>query len=294
MERFQEEIEFQPSIERNSVRLIQGDALESLRKLPSESVDVGVTSPPYNKQGKNKGWLVQRVLYDQFRDAIPESEYQASQVSVLNEAFRLTVPGGSFFYNHKIRWEKGEMHHPIDWLRKTRWILRQEIIWNRTLAANMRGWRFWMIDERIYWLYRPVGNHKTGAELLSRDAKLSSIWNGVAERYNSHPAPFPLWIPARAIVSALNARKIERGVVLDPYVGSGTTAVAAKLLGHSCIGIDCSQEYLDSAKDRIRMAYKERPKLEKELLQHKVDESFKERKALGLHAGRMGRYRGQA
>lgn len=69
---------------------------------------------------------------------------------MLNELYRITKPGGSFFYNHKIRWEKGLLLHPMDWLRKTNWIIRQEIIWDRMIAANIRGWRFWQVDERIY------------------------------------------------------------------------------------------------------------------------------------------------
>ena len=288
MERFQRNFEFDPSsIERGSARLLQGDALEILKSLPSESVDVGFTSPPYNKQEKNKGWLVKNVLYDQHQDAMPESEYQADQVSVLNEAFRLTVPGGSFFYNHKLRWEKGEMYHPIDWLRKTSWTLRQEIIWNRTIAANIRGWRFWTVDERIYWLYKPIADHKTGDELLSKDAKLSSVWKGVPERDNPHPAPFPLWLPVRAIVSAMNARGIGKGRVIDPYVGSGTTAVAATLLGHSCTGIDLSGAYLESARERIRLSERERPLVEQELLKHEIKDTFRSRKARGKNVGKF-------
>ena len=50
----------------------------------------------------------------------------------------------------------------MDWLRKTKWTVKQEIIWDRVIAANIRGWRFWQVEERIYWLY------KTDRELLNR------------------------------------------------------------------------------------------------------------------------------
>ena len=268
-------------------RLIKGDALKVLEQIHDDSVHVGVTSPPYNKQEKNKGWLVKNVIYDQYQDAVPEEQYQSSQISVLDEIFRVTVPGGSFFYNHKLRWERGEMYHPMDWLRETKWIIRQEIIWNRTLAGNIRGWRFWQVEERVYWLYKPIGNHKIGKELLSKDAKLTSVWKGMPENNNAHPAPFPLWLPVRAISSAMNAMGIEQGMVLDPYVGSGTTAVAAKLLGHSYIGIDCSEEYLNFARNRIKLSKKEIPDLEKELLLHQVEDNFKTRKTGGKHVGKF-------
>ena len=64
---------------------------------------------------------------------------------------------------------------------------------------------------------------------------------------NDHPAPYPLILPVRCIESVLT----EPGVVLDPYNGSGTTGVAAKLLGHDYIGFDVSQKYLAEARERI-------------------------------------------
>ena len=152
-------------------KLITEDTLIELKKIPSGVVDCGVTSPPYNKQEKNKGWLVNKVVYSQYKDALPEDTYQNNQIDVLNELYRVIKPGGSFFYNHKIRWVEGEMFHPMDWLRKTQWAIRQEIIWDRTLAGNIRGWRFWQVEERVYWLYKPIDKNKKGVELASKDAK---------------------------------------------------------------------------------------------------------------------------
>ena len=265
-------------------RLILGDTLTELRKLPADIVDVGVTSPPYNKQEKHKGWLVKNVVYDAYKDAVPEAEYQQNQVDALNEIYRITAPGGSFFYNHKIRWERGEMFHPMDWLRRTNWTVKQEIIWDRVLAANIRGWRFWQVDERIYWLYKPVGSHLIGKELKSVDAKLTSIWRGVPEGKNPHPAPFPLWLPARVIIAILGAD--APGVVLDPYVGSGTTAVAAKLLGHRYIGIDRSEAYIQMAQDRLLNAQSEMAAVQKELDLRTVETTFSARKSKGMNVGK--------
>ena len=265
-------------------RLIFGDTLTELRKLPADIVDVGVTSPPYNKQEKHKGWLVKNVVYDAYKDAVPEAEYQQNQVDALNEIYRITAPGGSFFYNHKIRWERGEMFHPMDWLRRTDWTVKQEIIWDRVLAANIRGWRFWQVDERIYWLYKPVGSHLIGKELKSVDAKLTSIWRGVPEGKNPHPAPFPLWLPARVIIAILGAD--NPGVVLDPYVGSGTTAVAAKLLGHRYIGIDRSEAYIQMAQDRLLNAQSEMAAVQKELDLRTVETTFSDRKSKGMNVGK--------
>lgn len=267
-------------------KLIEGDTLSVLNKIDDGVVDVGVTSPPYNKQEKQKGWLVKNVVYDTYRDAVPEPEYQQYQVDVLNEIFRITAPGGSFFYNHKIRWDRGNMYHPMDWLRKTAWTVKQELIWDRAIAGNIRGWRFWQVEERVYWLYKPIGNKLIGKELRSCDAKLTSIWRGVPEdgRKNPHPAPFPLWLPTRVIVSILGAE--TPGVVLDPYLGSGTTAVAAKLLGHTYIGIDRSDTYIKMASERLNNAPSEMLKVQEELALHTIKTTFKERKAKGKNVGK--------
>ncbi|MEO0157923.1 MAG: DNA methyltransferase, partial [candidate division WOR-3 bacterium] len=196
--------------------LLLGDALTELRKLPDDSFDVGVTSPPYNKGERHKGWLVQNVVYEGVRDIKDERDYQAEQVEVLNELYRVTKPGGSFFYNHKIRWEHGQMIHPYSWVSQSKWIIRQEIIWNRRIAANIRGWRFWQVEERIYWLFKPIGDNLIGPELASRHALLTSVWEIRPEADNPHPAPFPIELPTRCIYSVLDGRK---GTVIDPYAG---------------------------------------------------------------------------
>lgn len=265
-------------------KIILGDSLQIIKKIDTDLVDLSITSPPYNKGEKHKGWLVKNVKYDSFLDKLSEKEYQEKQIEILNEIYRITKSGGSFFYNHKLRWERGDMFHPMDWLRKTNWTVRQEIIWDRAIAANIRGWRFWQIDERIYWLYKPIKNNKIGKELDSKHALLTSIWRFSPERKNSHPAPFPLILPARIIFSILNGKK---GVVLDPYIGSGTTAVAAKLLGSDYIGIDISKEYVNLSKKRLSNTQDEERVLVEELEKHVVNETFSERKANGKNVGKF-------
>ena len=265
-------------------KILLGDTCDILQSIPDEVVDLGITSPPYNKQEKNRGWLVKNVLYSEYQDKLPECEYQKNQVAILNDIYRITKAGGSFFYNHKIRWEEGEMFHPMDWLRKTNWTVKQEIIWDRVIAGNIRGWRFWQVEERIYWLYKPVDNNKKGRELASKDAKMTSIWRSVPESNNPHPAPFPLWLPTRIILSLLDEK--AGGLVIDPYMGSGTTAVAAKLLGFDYLGIEIGKIYLDMAKDRLKNAQCEIDKIEKEKRLHQVTETFKERKANNKNVGK--------
>ncbi len=266
-------------------QIIKGDAINILKKIDSDFIDLGITSPPYNKGGKHKGWLVKNVKYNIANDNIPEEVYQEQQIKVLDEIFRITKPGGSFFYNHKTRWVRGQMIHPMEWLQKTKWTVRQEIIWDRMIAANIRGWRFWQIDERIYWLYKPINNNKIGEELKSKHALLTSIWRFPPERKNGHPAPFPLLLPIRIIYSVLNNKS---GVVLDPYVGSGTTCLAAKLLGSNYIGIDISREYVKDAENRLKNYLNYKRIAEEEISKHIVEKTFADRKK---NNGNTGKFR---
>ncbi len=258
-------------------QILQGDTFEILQTLPNEFVDLCVTSPPYNKRitkGSSKS-IMAPIKYDCIDDNLPEEEYQESQVNVIDQLYRVTKPGGSLFYNHKVRHLKGILYHPMEWLTKTKWHMRQEIIWDRGGPVEVGGYRFYQVDERIYWLYKPFNDNVIGQKLLSKHARCSSIWKFSPDKKNSHPAPFPLELPLRSILSILDE---SPGVILDPYMGSGTTAVASKLLNKEYLGIELSEKTIEQANERIKNFDSERRKLLKELEIHKVVKSWQERK----------------
>jgi modification methylase len=263
----------------NKIRL--GDVYDILRNIEDSVFDMGVTSPPYNKKKNRKGGLVKDIDYSDIDDFLPEGEYQEQQINILNELYRTIKPGGSFFYNHKIRWELGVMIHPMEWLLKTNWVIKQEIVWDRSIAANIRGWRFWQVEERVYWLYKPLNKTDYGTELLSKHALLTSVWRFRPEMnkltVNNHPAPFPVELPTRCIYSILDDSKDK--LIIDPYMGSGTTAVVSKLLGHNYFGIDISKKYIDEANNRINnITEKEIMDFNNEKSLHIVKKTYKDRK----------------
>ena len=231
--------------------IVKGITLEVLKSLPDDTFDMGVTSPPYNKKSKgSKGSnsIFGPIEYDSFDDNLPEDIYQKDQIDVLNELYRIMKPGGSFFYNHKLRQLNGTVIHPMEWMTKTNWTLRQEIIWDRSGPIEVSGYRFYQVDERIYWMYKPVTQKKVcGEKLLGKHARMKSVWKFAPDKKNPHPAPFPIVLPLRCILSFMNDRN---GVVIDPYSGSGTTLVAAKLLGKNYFGIDVSDNYIEMAEQR--------------------------------------------
>ena len=253
-------------------QIILGNNLNILKTIPDNSIDLTITSPPYNKAQKGKGGMVPYVEYDVYDDSQPEDLYQYNQIEVINQIYRITKPGHSFFYNHKCRWDKGNMIHPIYWLAKTKWMIKQEIIWDRIMATNLRGWRFWQTDERIYWLYKPTEKDFIGKELASQDAKMSSVWREVPAHNSQHPAPFPLWLPLR-IITAMFRNENDK-LILDPYMGSGTTAVATSFLKHNYLGIEISENYQLLAQQRIKNKYSELKELHKELNKHTIQQKF--------------------
>lgn len=231
-------------------QLIKGNNFELLDDFDC-CIDCTITSPPYNKkEKKNSGKITNAVIYDNYCDSLPENEYQEKQIELLNKIYSVTKIGGHCFYNHKVRYDDGEAISPFEWLNETDWSIRQEIVWDRIIASNIRGWRFWNIDERIYWLYKKTNDKDKGTELNSQWAKMSSIWRFSPEKgIKEHPAPFPKELPRRIIKSLYKDNTNK--VIFDPYVGSGTTAVVAKELGHHYIGIDISEKYLEFAQRRI-------------------------------------------
>lgn len=238
-------------------RLQNIDALEGLKQLEDESIDIIITSPPYNKAGLNgicKGANWNKTIDYGGNiniDNRPEDEYQEWQTDILNECYRVLKKDGLLFYNHKNRIVRGKGYiiSPYSWLLKTPFLIRQEIIWNRKNGPNQDPSRYVPTYENIYVL------SKSKDTIFKRNKDVehkTDIWTINPDRKNNHPAPFPIDIP-RNILSSLNADKIkDRAItVFDPFNGSGTTGVAAVEKGFNYIGFDIIDEYLQETERKI-------------------------------------------
>ena len=200
--------------------------------------DLTVTSPPYNLGVKHHTGNKIFNPYDDFIDDMPESEYQKKQIEVLNEVHRVTKKGGSLMYNHKNRIKKGLQISPYEWLFKTNWIIKQEIVWFNG-SQNFDKCRFYPMTERIYWLSKGVDtefNNEINQHDLIKDA---------AEGTNkAHKRAFPLSLAERLIMCFPKSKTI-----FDPYSGSGTTSIASHNLKKDFIGCEISKKsYNDSIK----------------------------------------------
>ena len=223
-------------------------AEEGLSAMADEAIVLTITSPPYNHNVESgRSHIVQPLVYGGVRDGKPEPEYQAEQIAVLDLLYEKTAPGGSCFYNHKQRWRRemgGATLFPLTWLAKTRWQIRQEIIWDHCATQAVRGWRFFHTHESIFWLHKPAGKAR---EIDRRVAALGSVWRIPRRVEKNHPCAFPMEIPRRLIMAAT----AEGDLVCDPYAGTGTTLQAAKWLGREHIGFDSAAEYVKLANDRL-------------------------------------------
>jgi len=216
-----------------------GDCLELMRGMEDESIDLIITSPPYNI-GKMHSNHIQYGTYA--GNDMKEKDYQSWQTDVLNECFRLLKQNGSMFYNHKVRIKNGCCIHPIEWILNSKFLLKQEITWDMGKSANCDKIRFFPFSERIYWL---VKDKKTK---LFNTNNLSDVWRCVPshKRKNTkHIAVMPLEICDNILDS------VKGDVVFDPFVGSGTTGVSAFNHGRKFYGIDIDKNNCFLSENRI-------------------------------------------
>ena len=89
---------------------------------------------------------------------MPEEEYEHWQIDVLNECHRVLKEDGSMFYNHKNRVKKNRVYFPTEWILKSNFICRQEIIWDRSASVNQDPCRYIPTTEKIYWLIKRQKN----------------------------------------------------------------------------------------------------------------------------------------
>lgn len=236
------------SLEKVLDKIICGDSVKEMRKLPDQSVDLVVTSPPYNlknstgngmKDGRGGKWSSAALIqgYAQHPDNMPHEEYVEWQRSCLTEMFRLIKPNGAIFYNHKWRVQNGLLQDRQDIV--SGFPVRQIIIWRRKGGINFNAGYFLPTYEVIYLIAKPEFT------LAPKANAVGDVWEFTQETNNEHPAPFPVALIQRIIGST------TAEVVLDPFMGSGTTAVAAKNLGRRFIGIELSPEYCKSARTRV-------------------------------------------
>ena len=209
------------------------------------SIDTIIFSPPYNKKGLRGGaktceniWRGSNIDYAVYDDNLTESDYQAWQILVVNECYRIIKPTGSIFYQHKIRnWDR-KGSHPMQWLSKTQAQFYQEIVWHRKSTIAMDERYLFNTTERVYWFCKlKPAVYKQQVHPHYR----SDVWTISPERQQGHPAPFP----AQLVENCILLTTLEGDMVYDPFAGGGTTLKVAQRLRRRSVGTEIDAKYCD-------------------------------------------------
>jgi DNA modification methylase len=226
---------------------------ETMDQLPDNCVGLMVTSPPYNV-GKD---------YDEDLDL---DEYLGLLDRVFTETYRVIEPGGRVAVNVANLGRKPYLplnHFVAGLLGEIGFLLRGEIVWQKAKAAGgSTAWGSWqsaknptLRDIHEYVVVASKGSFRRvreGKDTISKEEFLGatvSVWDILPEsaRRVGHPAPFPVELPERLI----QLYTFEDDLVLDPFLGSGTTAIAAARTGRHYVGYEIDAEYAALAERRI-------------------------------------------
>lgn len=250
------------------------DCLEGMKELDDNSVDAIVTSPPYNLN----------IKYGKYQDQKPRQEYLDWLSKIFNEGKRVLKDSGHMFINMGYSNVDPWIGMEVGLTLRNDWILQNHINWVKSIHVNDKTTgHFKPINSKRFLC--PTWEHlfhftKTGEVEVDRlsvgvkyeyyegnirgkntkDTKPNlrdkgNCWFIPYETINSkelrgkHPATFPV----KLVEDCLKLTGIKSGTVLDPFMGTGTTAVAAVNLGWDYIGYEIDEDYLEFAKQRLSL-----------------------------------------
>ena len=222
------------------------DCLKMLRKIENNSVDLIITSPPYNlghsSRGDNADCLIK---YNTYEDNLSYSDYIEWQVEVLKECYRVLKISGVMYYNHKERHINGYYFNPLEIIGKTDFKMLQTIIWDRKQSVSYNQRRYANSYESIYVCYKNV---KRYMRIDKESQKNLDVWKIRPPKKALQPATFPLELPLKILEGYKEKGKL---VVLDPFSGSCTTALACLETGNDFKGAEVDETYFNKGIKRL-------------------------------------------
>lgn len=233
---------------KNFYRLIQGDCLKVLPTLPNESIDLVLTDPPYNilkksdiKIGNRK--VIRNVPFDHQKLNIP---------FLIKETYRVLRDGGAFYIFMSDR-QIGDYIKTVENLELT---YSNTLVWFQTSGfPSVRKRSFQNHCQYIAFGHKEINekytfnfkNSKEMRNLLHFEGCVSFEYKGGSPgEYVGHPTQKP----SKLFIHLIEISSNEKDVVLDPFLGSGTTMFACQNLKRSCIGVEISPDYCDLVKRR--------------------------------------------
>lgn len=244
-----------PFFETSSLRIYRAGILET-NAIPDETVDLIVTSPPYDIDMK----------YQNYDDNLPYDQYLDFTKEWLSKVHGLARPDGRLCLNIPLDKNKGgqqSVSADITTIAKeVGWKYHSTIIWNEQNISRRTAWGSWMSASAPY-VIAPVETilvmYKTrwkkirkGKSDITRDEFIqwtNGVWNfsGESKTKIGHPTPFPVELPRRCI----KLFSFQGEVILDPFLGSGTTLIACLQTNRLGIGVEINRDYCKLAAKRL-------------------------------------------
>ena len=254
--KFQDQ-EFKETIQKNNISKIRNQLFTKSSELMDELVDncisLTITSPPYNI-GKDSD------------EDLTDDEYWKMITKVFEEVYRVTESGGRLVVNVANLGRKPYIPFSkffIEIITEIGFLMRGEIIWQKSKGANANfAWGSWLSasnpvirDIHEYCLIfskDSMKNSSKGKSTIEKEEFMEStlsIWNISPARAKKigHPAPFPVELVKKFI----NLYSFKNNLILDPFMGSGSTAIASRLLERDYIGYEINPDYVKIANKRI-------------------------------------------
>lgn len=227
---------------------------EKMDELPDNSVHLMITSPPYN-------------VTKEYDDDLSLDEYVNLLNRVWKETYRVLVPGGRVCINVANLGRKPyiPLHsYIIEGMLSLGFLMRGEIIWNKASSASpSTAWGSWLsaANPVLRDIHEYILIFSKESFSLPRNGKkptikkeeflewTKSVWtfSAVSAKKVGHPAPFPEELPHRLI----NLYSFKNDVILDPFLGSGTTSISALKNNRNYVGYDISQDYINLANSKL-------------------------------------------
>lgn len=217
------------------------DCVDGLReRLDDDSVDMVFTSPPYNVDIGSQGTRTRGDTH--YNDDRTDAEFRVWLSDVFDELSRITKPSGHIFINlgHQLR--DGELH-PTEWVSEEIDVpLRSIVRWHKGDGFNPDTVNL-NYDHCYHLNYEPIYHFTEEGLLRGRHSALSATWDispirgGERTETGDHPAPFPISLVEKALETATT----EGDTILDPFMGSGTTAVAAIQNNRDYVGFELDE-----------------------------------------------------
>ncbi|MBN2356136.1 site-specific DNA-methyltransferase [candidate division KSB1 bacterium] len=241
-------------------KIILGDCLEIFSDIPDNIIDVTFADPPFNLNKK----------YNNYRDSLEFKEYLNWCKKWIHEMVRVTKPNGSIFLHNIPKWltyysgflnEVAEFKHWISWDAPTAPMgksLQPSHYGILYYAKELKNNKYYEIRyphkrcRRCGFLLKDYGGKKSGLHPFG--PLVSDVWTDIHRiKHNKYRDIHPCQLPIHLLERILLMTSDENDVILDPFSGTGTTAIAAKRLGRNYIGFDIDNKYVEISSNKLQI-----------------------------------------